>query len=129
MIDHVSVAVRDLAASARFYEPVLQEIGLKKMVVREDTVGFGKRYPEFWLNSRPRMPDLPPDCGTHICLRARGADGVDRFWKAAVERGGEDDGPPGRRPDYNPRYYAAFIKDPDGNRIEVVTFLPEEDEA
>ena len=78
MIDHVSIAVRDLAASARFYEPVLAEIGLKKIVDRDDTVGFGKTYPEFWLNSRPDMPQVPTDCGTHICLRAREVEGVDR---------------------------------------------------
>lgn len=126
MIDHVSIAVRDLALSARFYESVLAEIGLRKIVVRDDTVGFGKAYPEFWLNSRPDMPEVSPDCGTHVCLRTREADRVDRFWKVALDKGATDAGPPGMRPEYNARYYAAFIIDPDGNRIEVVTFVPEE---
>jgi catechol 2,3-dioxygenase-like lactoylglutathione lyase family enzyme len=55
MIDHASIGVRDLAAAAAFYEQVLATIGLEKLVVRETTVGFGKRYPEFWLNARPAM--------------------------------------------------------------------------
>ena len=127
MIDHVSIAVSDLARSARFYEPVLAAIGLNKIVARDETVGFGKSYPEFWLNSRPDMPKPAADCGTHICLRASRPDLVDAFWKAALDHGGLDDGRPGVRPEYNTHYYAAFIKDPDGNRIEVVNFLPDPD--
>jgi len=127
MIDHVSIAVSDLARSARFYEPVLAALGLEKIVDRDETIGFGKSYPEFWLNSRPDMAKPTADCGIHICLRASRPDLVDAFWKAAVDHGGLDDGRPGVRPEYNTHYYAAFIKDPDGNRIEVVNFLPDPD--
>ena len=121
MIDHVSVAVRDLTASANLYERMLAAIGYAKLVVRPDTVGFGKAYPELWLNHRPAVG--PADSGAHVCLRARSAEAVDAFHAAALSSGAACDGPPGLRPQYSPAYYAAFIRDPDGNRIEAVTFL------
>jgi catechol 2,3-dioxygenase-like lactoylglutathione lyase family enzyme len=123
MIDHASIGVRDLAAASTFYENVLATIGLQKLVAREDTVGFGKRYPEFWLNARPAVSRVADDSGSHLCLRARSRDQVDAFHKAALELGAIDDGAPGPRPEYSDAYYAAFIRDADGHRIEVVTFL------
>jgi len=123
MIDHVSINVRNLSASGVFYDAVLGTIGLTRMVIKADTIGFGKTYPEFWLNARPSSAPAAADSGTHICLRAKSTDAVDAFYKAAIGAGGSDDGPPGMRPEYNDCYYAAFIRDPDGNRIEVVTFL------
>ena len=123
MIDHVSINVRDIGASGAFYDAVLGMIGLTRVVVKAETIGFGKTYPEFWLNARPGSAPAAADSGTHICLRTRTSEAVDAFYKAAIGAGGSDDGPPGMRPEYNKRYYAAFIRDPDGNRIEVVTFL------
>ena len=125
MIDHVSVAVRDLAASARFYEAVLSTLGFAVLERRPATVGFGKTYPEFWINLRPGMASVPADSGTHICLRARAIADVDAFHAAALGAGGTSDGAPGRRPHDRVAYYAAFVRDPDGNRIEAVTFLKE----
>ncbi len=123
MIDHVSISVRDLSASRRFYEAVLAPLGFVTLRVRPTTVGFGKRYPEFWLNARPAMAPVAADSGTHICLRAASKEAVDAFYAAAIAGGGADDGAPGLRPEYSDAYYAAFIRDPDGNRIEAVTFL------
>jgi catechol 2,3-dioxygenase-like lactoylglutathione lyase family enzyme len=123
MIDHVSIAVRDLAASTRFYESLLATVGYAKLVTRADTVGFGKRYPEFWLNHRPGMQRVAADSGAHVCLRARSAEAVDAFHAAALANGAANDGAPGHRPEYSDGYYAAFVRDPDGNRIEAVTFL------
>jgi catechol 2,3-dioxygenase-like lactoylglutathione lyase family enzyme len=101
MIDHISIAVRDLEAGGRFYEAVLATLGYSRMIARATTIGFGKTYPDFWINARPNMATPDPDSGVHICLRAPDA--------AAVE--------------YTPGYYAAFVLDPDGNRIEAVTFI------
>ena len=123
MIDHVSVGVRDLAASSRFYTPVLAAIGFAKLVEREGTIGFGKSYPEFWLNARPNLDPTSQDTGVHVCLRTRQREAVDAFHAAALAAGGADSGSPGLRPEYSDQYYAAFVRDPDGNRIEVVTFI------
>jgi catechol 2,3-dioxygenase-like lactoylglutathione lyase family enzyme len=125
MIDHVSIAVSDLSSATRFYEAVLGAIGYAALDVRGSTVGLGRKYSEFWLNARPEMSPLPANSGSHVCLRARSSAEVDTFHAAALAHGGASDGAPGLRPhDGEGGYYAAFIRDPDGNRIEAVTFVP-----
>ena len=124
MIDHVSIAVRDLKAGARFYEPLLATLGMTKLREWPDAaIGYGKKYPEFWINRRAAMAPVPADSGVHICLRASDAAMVDAFHAAALAAGGTSDGAPGYRAQYHENYYAAFIRDPDGNRIELVTFI------
>ncbi len=123
MIDHVSVAVRDLDASARFYDAVLGALGLTKLAARPATVGFGKSYPEFWINLRKGLAPVSPESGAHVCFRVRSTELVDAFHAAALAAGGASDGAPGLRPHYSDGYYAAFIRDLDGNRIEAVTFV------
>jgi catechol 2,3-dioxygenase-like lactoylglutathione lyase family enzyme len=125
MIDHVSVGVSDLSKSAKFYEAALSPLGMTRLVARPGTVGFGKSYPEFWINLRAGMPRVGGESGVHICLRARTSAEVDAFHAAALAGGGASDGAPGIRPHDRVRYYAAFVLDPDGNRIEAVTFPSE----
>jgi catechol 2,3-dioxygenase-like lactoylglutathione lyase family enzyme len=126
MIDHISVAVRDLTKSEEFYTAVLSALGMAKMREWPDAaIGFGKKHPEFWINRRDAMDRVADDSGVHICLRAPDTGSVDAFHAAALKAGGTSDGAPGLRPEYNATYYAAFIRDPDGNRIEAVTFLRE----
>jgi catechol 2,3-dioxygenase-like lactoylglutathione lyase family enzyme len=124
MIDHVSVAVRDLEQAARFYQAVLGAIGYDQLEVRPHTVGFGKTYPELWINLRAAMTPVADDCGAHVGLRVRTSELVDAFHAAALAAGGACDGPPGLRPQHGDGYYAAFIRDPDGNRIEAVCHHP-----
>lgn len=122
MIDHVSIPVRDLAASAAYYEKVLEPLGFTRLVDRDHTVGFGKKYPEFWVNVRPGMSPVAQDTGYHICLRAPNVEAVDTFYRTAIDLGGRDDGEPKMRKVSMSTYYGAFIRDPDGNKIEAVTF-------
>ncbi|QWG11553.1 VOC family protein [Bradyrhizobium sediminis] len=126
MIDHVSVGVRDLDRAARFYEAALAPLGLSRLVTRPRTVGFGKAYPEFWINLRAGMAEVTPESGVHICLRAKATADVDAFHAAAPGAGGRSDGAPGLRPHDRVKYYAAFVIDRDGNRIEAVTFPRDE---
>jgi catechol 2,3-dioxygenase-like lactoylglutathione lyase family enzyme len=123
MIDHVSVAVRDLEASARFYAAVLGAIGYALLETRPGTVAFGRKYAEFWINRRPDMAPIVHDSGAHVALRAAHPQAVDAFHAAALAAGGRSDGAPGLRPQHGEGYYAAFVRDPDGNRIEAVTFV------
>jgi catechol 2,3-dioxygenase-like lactoylglutathione lyase family enzyme len=123
VIDHVSIAVCELDRATRFYEAVLGTLGYAKREVRPQTVAFGKRYSEFWLNHRPAMTPVATDSGTHICLRAASTAAVDHFHAAAIAAGGTSDGAPGLRPQHGDGYYAACVRDPDGNRIETVTFI------
>jgi catechol 2,3-dioxygenase-like lactoylglutathione lyase family enzyme len=124
MIDHISIAVRDLKAAQRFYTALLAPLGLTTLREWPDAaIGFGKKYPEFWINQRTGMARVPEDSGAHICLRAPSSAAVDAFYAAALAGGGTSDGAPGYRPEYNESYYAAFVRDPDGNRIGAVTFI------
>jgi catechol 2,3-dioxygenase-like lactoylglutathione lyase family enzyme len=126
MIDHISIAVSDLRRAETFYTALLAPLGLTKLREWPDAaVGYGKKYPEFWINRRDAMPRVADDSGVHICLRAPDTACVDEFYAAALRAGGSSDGAPGLRPEYHGGYYAAFVRDPDGNRIEAVTFLRE----
>jgi catechol 2,3-dioxygenase-like lactoylglutathione lyase family enzyme len=125
MIDHVSVGVRSLENAAPFYDVVLGTLGYTRLAGRAGAIGFGRRYPEFWINLRAGMQALGPESGNHVCLRAPSPECVDAFHRAAVAAGGSDDGSPGSRNYTQVSAYAAFIRDPDGNRIEVVTFPDE----
>src|SRR3979411_2980821 len=114
MIDHVSVGVSDLERAALFYELALAPLGLSRLVTRPATVGFGKNYPEFWINLRVGMSPVAPESGWDIGLRAKSAADVDAFHAAALSAGGSSDGAPGLRPHDRVRYYAAFVRDIDG---------------
>lgn len=122
MIDHVSLQVADLKRGAAFYDAVLHPLGLTRMVEREGTIGYGKRYPEVWLNLRANAAPAPKDPGAHIALRAPSQNAVREFHAAALAHGGCDEGAPGPRQAAMTTYFGAFILDPDGNKIEAVNF-------
>lgn len=110
LIDHMQLKVTDLGASRRFYGAVLEVIGID--ITDGDDYFF---YDEVWV-----------DVGTpgqishiHFAFQAADRATVDAFYKAGLEAGGRDNGPPGER-NYHPGYYAAFLLDPDGNNVEAV---------
>jgi catechol 2,3-dioxygenase-like lactoylglutathione lyase family enzyme len=120
VIDHLSLGVSDLARSAAFYEAVLAPLGYRRIVELSERVGFGKRYPEIWLNARPGM--APMGDGHHVCLRARTEQAVRDFHAQALASGGASDGEPGPRQAAMTSYFGAFIRDPDGNKLEAASF-------
>ena len=122
MIDHVSFAVADLARAAAFYDAVLRPLGLLRLVERPGTIGFGRRYPEVWLNLRPGVAPAPADTGAHVALRAPDEAAVRAFHAAALAAGGRDEGPPGPRQAAMTPYFGAFVRDLDANKLEAVTF-------
>jgi catechol 2,3-dioxygenase-like lactoylglutathione lyase family enzyme len=122
MIDHVSIAVSDLAFAVPFYEAIFAPLGMTRLVTRPAMVGFGKTYPVVWINLRADMTRLPPGNGVHLCLRAKTTAEVDAFHAAAMAAGAVSESAPSLRPHDRVQYYATFIADADGNRIEVVTF-------
>ncbi|MCB1512492.1 MAG: VOC family protein, partial [Hyphomicrobiaceae bacterium] len=79
MIDHVSVAVADLDRAARFYDAVLGALGMTRLAERPTTIGYGKRYPELWLNLRAGMAPIADDTGAHLALRTASEDAVRAF--------------------------------------------------
>ena len=122
MIDRVSIAVSDLSRSSGFYSKVLEPLGLTLIEQREATVGFIRKYPEFWLNLHEELAPAPDKTGAHICIRAPSEEAVTAFHDIAIRIGGRSDGAPGERRGAVTGYFAAFIRDPDGNEIEAITF-------
>ena len=125
MIDHVSVGVSDLERAARSSRIDAGAAGLSRLVTRLATIGFGKSYPEFWINLRAEMAPRATRQRCPYLSSDESTGEVDAFHAAALSAGGSSDGAPGLRPHDRVRYYAAFIIDPDGNRIEAVTFPSE----
>jgi len=127
MLDHVSLGVADLARSRRFYDAALRPLGLVRIV---DFQGRGSDYGamagqlgvEFTITVES---DVTPSLGVHVCFRAPDRAAVRAFHSAALDAGGRDDGGPGVRAQYHPDYYAAFVRDPDGHRVEAVCHAPE----
>src|SRR5690242_17345328 len=122
MIDHVSVAVRDLAAAGTLYEHLLAPLGYTRLVTRPGTIGFGKKYPELWLNARADVPPAVANPGAHIALRAASDAAVSDFHAAALAGGGRSAGEPGPRQAAMTTYFGAFVLDLDGNKIEALSF-------
>lgn len=124
LLDHASLTVRDLARAKSFYQAVMQALGAALAYEREDAIGFGERnrshYDAHTYLSIYESPSASPDPRRHWCLRAKSREQVDAFHAAGLAAGGTDEGKPGLRPDYHAGYYAAFLADPEGNRIEVV---------
>ena len=113
MFDHVTIRASDRDASRRFYETVLPTIGVE-LTTDTEYLEWG----DFSVSQA--TPEKPVTRRLHIGFRAPSRQHVDAFWRAGVDAGYESDGEPGPRPQYTPRYYGAFLLDPDGNSAEAV---------
>ena len=122
MLHHVSLGTADLAGARAFYDPVMRELGLSRTLDVEDAIGYGAGITAFTLNLPADGRPSAPGNGVHVAFEVEHRTAVDAFHRVALAHGGTDDGPPGPRPHYDPNYYAAFVRDPDGNKIEAVTF-------
>ena len=131
MIDHLSITTTDLDRAQAFYDPVLAALGYPRVNRRPHAIGYGVRdrgpdapaYISVYLTRETLVPD-----NRHWAFRAPSRAAVRAFHAAALKHGGTDDGVPGLRPNYHEHYYGAFVRDPDGNRIEAVTHQPEDNE-
>ena len=121
MLSHVSIGVKDLAKARGFYDAALKPLGYKCLVEGGEYAGSGANTPELWLLAakQPVAPNQAP--GLHFCFDAASRSAVDSFHAAALKTGGRDNGKPGLRADYGENYYAAFVVDPDGYRLEAYT--------
>jgi catechol 2,3-dioxygenase-like lactoylglutathione lyase family enzyme len=121
MLHHVSLGTNDMARARAFYDAVLGVIGLRFL-----DAAFGLNYGTgSFLVSIVRPVDgqpATPGNGVHLAFAAGSRLMVNEFHRVALEHGGSSDGAPGPRPDYNPHYYGAFVRDPDGNKLEAVTY-------
>ena len=118
MINHVSIGVRDLARTKRFYEAALQPLGYRCLSEGSGSLGFGCDAVAFWISVVERPVPADKESGLHFWFSAPTRNSVDAFYAAALGAGGRDNGKPGLRTEYDPNYYATFVVDPDGYRIE-----------
>ena len=118
MFDHVSIGVRDLKRARRFYDAALAPLGYTCLSESETSLGYGAKAVGLWIG--PSTSPVPADEASylHFCFAAPSRKAVDAFHAAALRTGGRDNGPPGVRADYAADYYAAFVVDPDGYRLE-----------
>jgi catechol 2,3-dioxygenase-like lactoylglutathione lyase family enzyme len=125
MFDHISIGVANLDRSQAFYDAALPAIGYDRLSRSERMLGYGPERVAFWVTqvSRPVVPDM--DSGLHFCFVAPSEDAVREFYARALAAGGSDNGQPGVRPEYGQTYYAAFVIDPDGYRLEAYFRMPD----
>lgn len=130
VIDHLEIAVKDAELSRRFYERALAPLGFKLVITvnpaNTRTGGFRHGlgpdgYPRLWLHDHDKTSSP-----VHLAFSAEKRIVVDKFWEAALQVGGKDNGAPGIRHHYHDHYYAAYIIDPDGNNLEVVCQIKNE---
>jgi catechol 2,3-dioxygenase-like lactoylglutathione lyase family enzyme len=124
MFAHISLGVNDLGKSVAFYDAVMKTLGHSRLFgdEQEEFMAYGPEEGFFIINT-PLNPErgLPKFCnGTHVCFRAKSRDQVDQFYAVSLEHGATCDGKPGIREHYSPKYYAAYVLDIDGHKLEAV---------
>jgi len=122
MIHHVSVGTNDVERSKRFYDAVLPTVGILPLSAAAEGVGYS--CGTFHFSMQVPIDGKPASVGngSHIAFGVENRDMVDRFYAVALAHGGTSEGKPGLRPDYDANYYGAFVRDPDGNKLEAVTY-------
>jgi catechol 2,3-dioxygenase-like lactoylglutathione lyase family enzyme len=121
MLDHLSIQVRDVAASAAFYDTVLAPLGGKRLMDFGEVIGFGRTQPRFWIGPVTTEGEARE---AHIAFVAPDRAAVQAFHDAAVATGAEVLHAPRLWPEYHATYFGAFVRDPDGNNVEAVCHTP-----
>ena len=123
MLDHVSIQCVDMVASAAFYDAVLAPLGVTRVMDTGKAIGYGTPpRADFWIGAQSTGEGFRE---SHIAFRAPSRVAVRAFFDVAVAEGALVLHPPRVWPEYNATYFAAFVRDPDGNNIEAVCHLQE----
>lgn len=122
IFDHLSIGVRDIDAAKRFYDAALAPLGIIRLYEGADYAAYGRNGKDDF-NIHQGGEGWCPDPKVHIAFEAPSRDVVERFYRGGIGAGGSDDGAPAIRDEYAEDYFAAFLKDPDGQRIEAVCRL------
>lgn len=127
MFDHISFGVSDFDQSLAFYDAALKPLGINRMfaMAAQGIAGFsGEGGTTFWLYAKDSeqnpLGEIAPPPRQHLAFKAKDSAAVDAFYEAAIAQGGSDEGAPGLRTQYHPKYYAAYVRDPNGYKLEAV---------
>ena len=123
VLSHVSLGTNDYPRAKAFYDAVLATLQIKCLMDFEGGAGYGRKFPEFWIQRPFDGQAASVGNGVHISFLANSVDEVQAFHAKALQLGGRDDGPPGYRKEYSDNYYAAFVRDLDGNKIEAMLMV------
>jgi catechol 2,3-dioxygenase-like lactoylglutathione lyase family enzyme len=118
MFNHISIGVRDIARTRKFYDAALKPLGFKCLSEGEGSLGYGAEEVALWIGQVAKPAPIDDKANLHFCFDAGSRKAVDAFHDGALKSGGKDNGKPGLRKDYGDNYYAAFVIDPDGYRLE-----------
>jgi catechol 2,3-dioxygenase-like lactoylglutathione lyase family enzyme len=124
MFDHISIGVRDVPRTKRFYDAALTPLGYACLREAKDSLGYGAAEVGLWISACDKPVPADKESGLHFCFAAPTRASVDAFHASALAAGGTSNGEPGLRESYGPNYYAAFVVDPDGYRIEAYCKKP-----
>jgi catechol 2,3-dioxygenase-like lactoylglutathione lyase family enzyme len=125
MFDHVSIGVKSLERARRFYDAALSPLGYDRLSNSDGMIGYGAERVAFWVMETEHPVAADMRSGLHFCFVAPSEEAVKAFHAQGVANGGTDNGEPGVRLDYSQFYYAAFVIDPDGYRLEAYFQRPE----
>jgi catechol 2,3-dioxygenase-like lactoylglutathione lyase family enzyme len=118
MFNHISIGVRDIARTKKFYDTALKPLGFKCLSEDAASLGYGDAAVALWIGQAAKPVPADDKSNLHFCFDAGSRNAVDAFHEGAMKSGGKDNGKPGLRQDYGDNYYAAFVIDPDGYRLE-----------
>ncbi|MFI8417041.1 VOC family protein [Serratia sp. NPDC078593] len=117
-LSHVSVGTNNFSKAADFYDCVLGALDCRRVLEHSGAIGYGRDYPEFWLQTPIDGQPASMGNGIHVGFFATSKKQVDAFYQQALAAGAQDEGAPGSRPHYGEQYYGCFVRDLDGNKIE-----------
>jgi catechol 2,3-dioxygenase-like lactoylglutathione lyase family enzyme len=118
ILNHISIGTNDFERAAAFYDKVLSPLGCRRIMEHPGAVAYGRKFPEFWVQTPIDGGAASSGNGTHIAFMAFSREQVQAFYDVAIDAGATPDGPPGPRPDYGSPFYGCFVRDLDGHKIE-----------
>lgn len=123
VLSHVSLGTNDYPAAKAFYDAVLATLQIGCVMDFPGAAGYGRKFPEFWIQAPHDGQRASVGNGVHVSFLANSIDEVRAFHAKALALGGKDDGAPGYRKEYDDKYYAAFVRDLDGNKVEAMLMV------
>lgn len=121
MFSHVTIGSNNVKKAGEFYDAIMATLGNERFYTAENALSYGTATgAKIWILTPFDGEEATIGNGAHVAFMAPSRDAVHKFHEAALVHGGSDEGPPGPRPHYHRNYYAAYVRDPEGNKLQAV---------